>query len=312
MRGLARRAMTPSQPDLAAPPDAHQLPTMRRPRRFEQLLLDFEAPSPPPRALSPDDFVQALRRRRVRYIERIRFKNNRTRIIALSRDGVTLHVHACFREAPDEVLDAVASFLKVGRRSEAYRIAIQQLREYWSSSGMTGGWATEESDAAVMEGVRTLRCVGTEEQVRFLHHLYHRFNLLHFHTRLPEGVRIRISDRMASRFGHMRYHTCSSGERVVLEIAINVALFLPGHETSLLDTMLHEMTHVEAWLFHGDRGHGRVWRAIARRVGCEARACSARAIRRRRRGSPPITRVPSLAILPPLPHAQRGGVAASR
>jgi len=285
---------------------------MRRPRRFEQLTLDLEAPPPPARVLSPDAFVQALRERRVRYVERVRYKHNHTRIIALSRDGVTLHVHVCFQEAPDEVLDAVAVFLKAGRRSEAYRTSIQRLREFWTQQGMAGGWAVEESDAAIMESVRSLRCVGTSEQVAFLQHLYHRYNLLHFAGRLPERVRIRISDRMASRFGHMRYHTCRSGERVVLEIAINVALFLPGNESNLLDTMLHEMTHVEAWLFHGDRGHGRVWRSIARRVGCEARACSAKIIRRRRRGAPPITRVPSLAILPPLPNPLRGGVAASR
>jgi predicted SprT family Zn-dependent metalloprotease len=99
----------------------------------------------------------------------------------------------------------------------------------------------------------------------------------------------------------MRYHVMRTGERVVLELAINHSLFLQGNETNLLDTMLHEMTHVEAWLVHGDRGHGAAWKRVARRVGCEPRACSARIIRRRRRNSPPLTRVPDWSWLPQIP-----------
>ena len=283
---------------------------MPRPRRTVQLVLDFEA-LPLTRVLSPDAFVRALRARRVRGIERVVFKNNRTRIITLGRDGVTLHLHACFSESPDSVLDAIAMFLRAGRRSTAYRSAIATLRDFWTDKGQAGGWAAEEDDAAIIRGVRRLPCVGTPEQIAFLRQLYRRYNAIHFNGVLPDGIRLRVSDRMASRFGHMRYHTCNTGERLALEIAVNVSLFLPGNDTNLLDTMLHEMTHVEAWLEHGDRGHGRVWRSVARRVGCEPRACSAKSIRRRRRGSAPITRVPSIALLPPLP-LQRGGVAASR
>jgi hypothetical protein len=57
------------------------------------------------------------------------------------------------------------------------------------------------------------------------------------------------------------------------------------------------MTHMEAWLLHGERGHGRQWKEIALRVGCEATACSTQPIRRRRKHVP-VTEVPDRAFLP--------------
>ena len=263
-----------------------------------QLSLEFEPAPPPVRALSPELFLQALRRRRARVYD-VRFKQNRTRIIALSKDGSTLHVHSCFREAPDEVLNAIAVFLKAGRRSGAYRDAIQLLRDYWTAHGESNGWLHED-DASVIDGVRRLPSAGTAEQLAFLREAYARYNLIHFDGRLPEEFPIRISHRMASRFGHMRYHTTRSGQRIVLELAINHVLFQRGNEANLLDTLLHEMTHVEAWLQYGHKSHGAVWIRIANRVGCEARACSSKIISRRRRGAPPLERVPDRSWLPAL------------
>jgi len=250
--------------------------------------------------LSAEAFVAQLVLRRVRYVGCVRFKNNRNRIISLGADGSTLHIHSCFRESPDSVLDAVATFLKAGRRSQAYREAIEVLREYCIERGRAGGWAAEADDAEVIASARRLPCCGTPQQLAFLRELYRRLNAVHFEAGLPAYIHLRVSDRMASRFGHMRYHTLRGGERVALEIALNHNLFLQGNERNLVDTMLHEMTHVEAWLEHGHRAHGAVWRRIARRVGCEPRACSGRLIRRRRKGGPPITRVPDLTWLPPL------------
>jgi hypothetical protein len=149
--------------------------------------------------------------------------------------------------------------------------------------------------------VRRLPSAGTPEQLAFLREGYARFNLVHFGGRLPEDFPIRISQRMASRFGHMRYHVTRGGQRVVLELAVNQVLFQRGNEANLLDTLLHEMTHVEAWLEHAHKAHGAVWMRIARRVGCEPRACSSQIIRRRRRGAPPLERVPDRSWLPSLP-----------
>lgn len=274
---------------------------MRSPRRAIQLQLEFGAITPPIRVLTAEAFVAQLATRRIRFVERVRFKNNRNRIITLGRDGSTLHIHACFQESPDPVLDAVATFLKAGRRSQAYREAIEALREYWLQKGRAGGWAAEADDAEVIASTRKLPSCGTAQQAAFLRELYDRLNVIHFGATLPAYVQLRISDRMESRFGHMRYHTLRSGERVALEIAVNHNLFLKGNEQNLVDTMLHEMTHIEAWLEHGHRAHGPVWRRIAKRVGCEPRACSGRLIRRRRSGGPPITRVPDPSWLPTPP-----------
>ena len=271
---------------------------MRRPpRNSVQLQLDFDAPRARVRVLTPELFLLALRRRRIRRVQRVRFKENRARIITLGRDGATLHVHACFAAADDTVLDAVALFLKADRRTTAYRDAIRRMREFWTARGVAEGWALEE-DYAIIDGVRRLPCTGSAAQRAFLGEAFARYNLIHFSGGLPQDFPIRISDRMASRFGHMRYHTMQTGQRIVLELALNQNLFAPGNESYLMDTLLHEMTHVEAWLGHAHRGHGNVWRRIARRVGCDPHACCTMVIRRRRRDAAPLTRAPDPSWLP--------------
>ena len=272
---------------------------MRRrasPNSSDQLQLDFDAAPEPRRGLTPAEFLQALRQRRVNSVQEVRFKQNRARIITLGRDGRTLHIHACFQDAPDEVLDAVVGFLKAGRRTHAFRDAIAALRAFWTAKGQSGGWAVEE-DESIIDGVRRLPSSGTRAQAEFLAMAYARFNARHFGGRLPFDFPIRISDKMASRFGHMRYHTMNDGTRIVLEIGINQNLFAQGREVDLLDTLLHEMTHVEAWLSYGHRAHGAQWKRIARRVGCEPRACSTKALRRRRRDAGPLTHVPHVSWL---------------
>ena len=271
----------------------------RQATRALQLQLDFAAQSP---LLSSDDLRRALARRGCRSLTCVRFKKNRGRIISLSKDGRTLHIHACFQEASDDAMNAVVTFLKAGRRSYAYREAIRSMRDFFDANAskyvpLNG----EEEDHRVARDVQRLPCVGTAPQRAFLREAYGRFNTLHFENRLPSNVRIRLSNRMKSRLGHVRYHTTAAGERVVLELALNIHLLLPGNEAVLMDTLLHEMTHIEAWLTDGERGHGRAWKQIANRVGCEATACSTQPIRRRRRKLP-ITEVPDRACMPAQRH----------
>jgi predicted SprT family Zn-dependent metalloprotease len=85
---------------------------------------------------------------------------------------------------------------------------------------------------------------------------------------------------MSRRLGQIRF--LDGPPRRVVEIALNADLMLEANEAQRLDTMLHEMAHAEAFLVHGHRGHGAVWRRIAGRVGCEPRACTAARIVRRR------------------------------
>lgn len=274
--------------------------------RAIQLQLDFAAR---PALLSSDEFRKALARRGCRRVSSVRFKKNRGRIISLAQDGQTLHIHACFQEANEEIMRAVVTFLKAGRRSYAYREAIRTMRDFFDAhAGKYVPLNGEEEDHRVTRDVQRLPCVGTAAQRLFLREAYARFNSGHFDGRLPNVIQMRLSDRMKSRLGHVRYHTTTNGERVVLELALNIHLMLPGNEAALLDTLLHEMTHVEAWLVHGERGHSPQWKAIANRVGCEAKACSTEPIRRRRKRVP-VTEVPARAYLPQLPLLSEGSAA---
>jgi hypothetical protein len=232
--------------------------------------------------LSEEDMLRELRTRGVTDVARVRFKNNKSRLISLSADRTSLNLHDCFRSAQADVLEAVATFARSLRDSPAYRRAIERMR-LWHEAQVEG---TERDDYGVGP------CCATDAQRRFLASLYRQLNHSHFDGSLPDVLPVRLSDRMSRRLGHVSY---SSGraERAVLEIALNVDLVLETNEQALMDTLLHEMAHAEAWLMQGHRGHGGVWRAIARRVGCEARACSDMHIRRRRRNSD-LTRVPLL------------------
>lgn len=241
--------------------------------------------------------LRALARRGCRRLEDVRFKKNRGRIISLSKDGRTLHVHACFQDADDEVVNAVVTFLKAGRRSYAYRESIRVMRDHFEAHGQKYAPSAEEEDLRLKRDIERLPCVGNAEQRAFIREAYARYNSGLFGSKLP-AVKLRFSDRMRSRLGHIRYHTTSGDERIVLELALNIHLMLPGNEAILLDTLLHEMTHMEAWIFHGERAHGSDWKEIARRVGCEATACSTQTIRRRRKGKP-VDCVPDRRFLPP-------------
>lgn len=227
--------------------------------------------------------LDALRERGAVSLQRVRFKRNRSRMISLSADHSALNLQECFRAAPGPVLDAVAVFVTAPSANAAFRRAIGRMRRWWE--GQEGG--EQAVDPAAPSSC------ATPEQAAFLAVLYARLNRVHFAAALPDDVPLRLSDRMSRRFGHIHY-TRRAGQRAVAEIALNVDLFLRGNERHLEETLLHEMAHAEAWLLHGDRGHGPVWRAIARRVGCEARACSRVRIRRRVRGA----RVTDLPLLP--------------
>jgi hypothetical protein len=236
--------------------------------------------------LDEGSFREALRSRGVD-VARVRFKNNRSRLVSLSADRKTLNVHACFRAAPGAVLDAVAAFARVSQRSVEYRRSIQRMRTWWTSQA-----AEAQADAA--PAAARVTCCATTEQRQLLARLYRQFNEDRFGGRLPELLPVRLSPRMSRRFGHIQYGHSRGKERSVAEIALNVDLLLAGNEAALVETLLHEMAHAEAYLLHGHRGHGRIWRTVARRVGCEARALTHVRIRRRKRGDSPTQRVPGL------------------
>lgn len=191
-------------------------------------------------------------------------------LLSVSRDGRTLNSHSCFRDAPGEILAAVARYLTTPRGSSSARRALKRLRSW---EGTRRGLAE-----ARHERPRKRRTVGRETpEAAPLRALFDRLNYEHFDDRLPH-IPLRVSHRMTRSLGTIRY-----GPEDVLEIAISADLLLPVNRDVLHDTMLHEMAHAEAWLRHGHRGHGRPWRLIAQRVGCTPRATCRSAITRLRR-----------------------------
>jgi hypothetical protein len=254
-----------------------------RSRRLGRRKGDDQQLSLPVVWLSEEDFIEALWARGARSIRSVRFKRNRTRMISLSQDHLSLNVHTCFRSATGDVLDAIATFVRMPQRSVKYRDAVQRMRSWWDGQVLHTG----------SDSLRP-RCCGTAAQRAMLARTYARLNQARFGGRLPDPIAIRLSDRMSRRLGHVHYANSATG-RSVDEIALNVDLMIPGNERHLVDTLVHEMAHIEAWLDHGHREHGEPWRSVARRVGCETLACTHVRIRRRRNGAP-VRTVPRVRL----------------
>ncbi len=272
-------------------------------------------------------FLAELWRRGASSIRRVVFRHNRTRLLSISRDRVTLNAHICFLDAPPEVLDAVARFVTADPRTAAHRRAVEALRAW---PGVEDGLSAARARRPPRRSSRPVDCCASPEQRAFLSELYARLNATRFGGRLPPDLPLRMSARMARRLGQVRFESGSGvalaeagrasvdgagngeglpapeslaaakdGTRGIVDLALSADLFVDGNDRELLDTMLHEMAHVEAYLASGHKGHGGAWMAVARRVGCEPRACTRRRIHRRRRGAPVPARVPELRALLP-------------
>lgn len=238
---------------------------------------------------SPEErLLEALRARGVRGLRRVRFRNNRRTVLSVSAAGETLNAHVCLEAAPGHVIDLVAAFLLARPGTAAAKSASRRLvgcghvaralrreqrrhRRRQRRREQTRAIAARQKLVVHLGGSG---CVGTVPQRSYLRSVYADLNRVHFGNRLPRELPIRLSSRMSRRFGHVKYGYGPQGRRVVHEIALNIDLMLAGNERHLWDTVMHEMAHVEAWLYHGDGGHGPAWRAVAERIGCEPTACT--------------------------------------
>jgi hypothetical protein len=235
------------------------------------------------------EFLAELAVRGAPGVAQVRFRNNRSRLLSLSAGGRRLNAHRCFRSAPPRVLDAIAAFVAARPGTPPHRRAVEVVRSWEGArSGIAAARAAGHAAApgTAERQPATRRCAGTAAQRAQVAELYDRFNASHFGGRLPllpASLPLRLSGRMARRYGQVHCQRLPDGTRRAGELALNVDLLLPGNEHQLRDTLLHEMAHVEAWLQHGHRGHGPAWRAVARRVGCEPRACTRARIAQRRR-----------------------------
>jgi len=138
-------------------------------------------------------------------------------------------------------------------------------------------------------------CCATPEQRSYLRALYRYFNATRFDGKLPDDLPVRLSNRMDSSLGHMLPGPdAEDGSRRAEEIALNVDLMLERNGAERIDTLIHEMAHVADYLESGNRGHGASWRGWARRSGCRPERLYMRPVRRRRRRSDRVTRVPLL------------------
>lgn len=208
-------------------------------------------------------------------VRRVRYRENRTVLLSVSDRGRTLNCHAAFRKAPAAIVDAIALFLRSRPGSEDYRRALERLRSW---DGARKGLERARRRGA-RRSARLLAAPPTPEAVAVAR-VYRAFNRTRFGGRLPE-VPIRISRRMTRSLGTISYGG-RGDDRRVREIAIAADLLAPSNRSVLEDTLLHEMAHAEAWLRHGHRGHGPVWRRIAERVGCTPRALIHTRVRGRR------------------------------
>ena len=244
--------------------------------------------------LTPEEFLAELRARGASGLRRVTFRRTRSTIFSLTGHGRVLNLNAAFAAAPPELLDAFAVVATTGpRRTRAYDRAVRAIRNWPPLAAALEEARARHAAAGNGRAPRLAPCCGTPAQRAYLRELYARLNHACFGNRLPPDLPIRLSDRMRRRLGQIRYDD-GAGERAVLEIALNVDLMLQANDRHRLDTLLHEMAHAEAYLLHGERGHGRHWRRIARRVGCEPRACTRARIARRHRRHEPVTRVPPL------------------
>ncbi|MDT8341251.1 MAG: SprT family zinc-dependent metalloprotease [Longimicrobiales bacterium] len=228
----------------------------------------------------------------------VRFRQNRTTIWSLTQGGRALNLHAAFAGAPLRILRAFAVIVNEARRpSPAYHRAARRVAE-WPPLHSEIRRLRVQARRIRAPGRRELGvgpCCATPAQRAYLRRLYEYLNRTRFSGRLPASIPLRLSNRMQTRLGHM-VPGLRDGRRVVVEIALNVDLLLPGNGRARLDTLLHEMAHAADYLLSGQTGHGESWRRWAERAGCAAEACTSVPIRRRRRRAASVTRVPPLPL----------------
>lgn len=191
-------------------------------------------------------------------VRRITLQENRRVMVSLARDGA-LRMHRGYVYAPDRVLRAVVTFLKPRvRRAQVLRAERQLLafpaEEYVPPRpGSRRGEAEKPGDGTVL-GV--------------LAELHHRFNRLHFDSRLSE-IRFRLSSRMRTRLGEL---VLEERRHRPKEIVLSRRHIQRDGWREVEHTLLHEMVH--QW--QAERGlpvdHGPSFRQKADEVGVEPSA----------------------------------------
>src|SRR5919109_1763225 len=124
--------------------------------------------------LSEIEFLRQLHQRGVTFVNEVKFRPNRSRLISLSADRRCLNLHECFRAAPGRVLDAVAAFASAPSRARGFRDAVERMREW------------HEGQVAEHGLGEPLANCGTPKQIEYLERVYRQLNRSHFPGRLPD------------------------------------------------------------------------------------------------------------------------------
>lgn len=253
--------------------------------------------------VTEERFVAELRSRGVTHITTVRFKENRRTLISPGRDGKSLNVHVGYRQATREMFDYFATLLKDrGRRTYEAQAASSFLLRYPPVQRALDAVRKEKGRRDSLRSLtrgRGAPRVGpnaaTPAQQQYLEAFYRHLNDAHFEGRLPNDIPLRLSKGAKSAYGWVKPWTDpADGQRKIGEIALHMDLMREENDAERLDTMLHEMAHVAAWIFDGDRGHGRHWKRWARRAGCSAERCAQERITKREDRRMRVTRVPPL------------------
>jgi hypothetical protein len=215
-----------------------------RPRRDDsQLELGFHGGTPH----NAEELLARLRHLGLRRIMRCRLTRNRN--VMVSFGGGELRVHEGYLGAPEQVLQAIVTFVE-GRtradRREAQRVIVAYPVR--SPRPAARRERTHPDDVEIAAQLTAWHA---------------RYNSRHFGGRL-KPIEIRVSRRMKTRLGH---YTAAQAGGETAEIAISRAhLRKHGwHET--LHTLVHEMVHQWQDEFGHTIDHGSTFRAKAREVG---------------------------------------------
>ncbi|UCC27056.1 MAG: SprT-like domain-containing protein [Gemmatimonadales bacterium] len=247
---------------------------------------------------SAPEILEFLRSSGARRVQRVCLKANKSTIWSLTQQGTVLNLHVAFAGAPRRLLRYFVVIANQAHRPDA---------EYHRAMARVAAWPPLDREIRrIRQEARRLArparrdlgvgpCCATPAQRVYLRKLFDYLNRTRFGSRLPRTIPLRLSNRMRTSLGQM-VPGLREGRPVVVELALNVDLMLPGNGPARLDTLLHEMAHAADYLFHGQTGHGHSWKGWARRAGCVPEACSATPIRRRRRRDSTVTRVPPLPL----------------
>jgi hypothetical protein len=208
--------------------------------------LQFPQPFRLPKLESDPNFQDRLRAAGLAPEVPIEEHRNRRVLVSLTSRGA-LRVHRGYAAAPDEVIAAIARWVRPGIRRED-RLKAQRILAAFPVHAHAPGEPGERRPPAPRPG--------DEPIFARLHALHDAFNRRHFENALGR-VRMALSGRMRRRLGEFRLSATG-----LHEIVIGRRHLRRDSWQGVAETLLHEMVH--QWQAETGRklGHGREFRRV--------------------------------------------------